>query len=214
MADHISTWSVVSGVVGVVGLGVAVVREVIAGRERRRVRPVVVCHEARKRTVRDGRDVADVYLTNESGASAFNVRFGIEMHGVYVPWKHDQSDAEASRLNVLRPGQREPEDGVREILIPDRILWALGADVDPDDGRSYWAYYQSPAGDWWLTSNPSGRSADLTIKRIRRRRFGTLSRQKRALERHLREGAEVQREAVRELREGAEQAPAGNRNDS
>jgi hypothetical protein len=48
----------------------------------------------------------------------------------------------------------------------------------------------SPASDWWLTANPSGRSADLTIKRIRRRRFGALSRQKCALERHLREGAD------------------------
>ena len=214
MADHVATWSVVSGVVGVVGLGVTVVREVIAGRERRRVRPVVVCHEAKKRTIRDGQDIADVYLTNESAASAFNVRFGIEMHGVRVPWKHDQGDAEASRLNVLRPGQREPEGGVRGVVIPDGVLWSLGSGVDPDDGRSYWAYYESPAGDWWLTSNPCGRSADLTITRIRSRRFGAVSREKRALERHLRKGAEVQRQAVRELREGAERAPAGDGNAS
>ncbi len=154
--------------------------------------------------MRDGNHVASVHLTNESEASAFNIRFGIDVRGVHVAWKHSQADPEPSRLNVLRRNEREPAgQGTRDIVIPDNILWSIPADQDPDEGRSYWAYYQSPAGDWWYTSNPASRSDDLTIKRIRSRRFGALSRQKGNFERSLREGAKTQSEAIRGQREGA-----------
>jgi hypothetical protein len=183
-------------IVGAGGFALAVLREMMAARERR-ARPVAVCHEASKRNLQE---VATVYVTNESAASAFNIRFGINMGGTHIGWKHSRSDPEPSRLNVLRPGDREPAQGVQEIVIPDAVLWSM-SDRDPDEGRSYWAYYQSPGGDWWLTSNPASRSEDLTIKRIRSRRFGVLSRRKRALDRRLREGAEIEHRAVRELRE-------------
>ena len=50
-----------------------------------------------------------------------------------------------------------------------------------DEGREYWAIYQSSAGEWWYTINPTRRSEDLTVKRVRSRRWGTLTRHERQL---------------------------------
>lgn len=199
--------------IGAFGVALTVVTQRI---ERRRARPVVVCHEDQKRHfIEGGRQAASVYLTNESAASAFNVRFGIDVRGVHVGWKHSQADPEWSRLNVLRPNEREPSgQGLRDIIIADAVLWSMGADHDPDEGRSYWAYYQSPTGDWWYTSNPTNRSDDLTIKRIRSGRFGALSRQKRQLDHRLREGSKTETEAIGELRKGAEREPPSGGNAS
>jgi hypothetical protein len=178
-------------------------------RERRRARPVVICHEDQKR---DLRGIALIHLTNESAASAFNIRFGINAAGVDIGWRHSQADPEPSRLNVLRPNEREPPDqGTLDLVIPDELALWSGDDPDPDEGRSYWAYYQSPAGDWWYTSNPASRSDDLTIKRIRSRRLGPLSRQNRNFERRIREGVQIQSVAIRELREGAQPEPPEGR---
>jgi hypothetical protein len=202
--------------IGVCGFAIVIVREWIASRERRRARPVVISHEDQKRTFgqRPHEDwAAQVHLSNESAASAFNVRFGVEMGGVHVPWKHDPAnDVEASRVNVLRPGARDPEGtATYTVVIPDAVTWLIGVgrDRDIDEGRSYCAYYQSPAGDWWYTSNPSERSADLKITRIQRR-LGFPSRQKRQLDRSLREGREVRSGAIRELRERAERESAAD----
>jgi len=210
VASDITFW------IGVGGFAVVIVREWVASRERRRARPVVICHEDQKRTFahRPHEDwEARVHLTNESAASAFNVRFGVEMGGVHVPWKHDPAnDLDASRVNVLRPGARDPEGtATYAVVIPDAVTWliAAGRDRDIDEGRSYWAYYQSPAGDWWYTSNPSERSADLNITRIQRR-LGFPSRQKRQLDRSLREGREVRSAAIGELRERAERESAAD----
>src|SRR6202035_696516 len=158
-------------VIGEAGLGVALVRELIAGRERRRARPVVIAHEAHKSGPTGDRQAAAVYLTNESAASAFNVRFGIKMGESLVSWKHDPRDREASRLNVLRPGAREPVDGALELIIPD--LFARDA---AEDGRSYWALYQGPGGEWYSTFNPVSRSDELIIEAVRSRRWGRWSR--------------------------------------
>ncbi|MBV8991237.1 MAG: hypothetical protein JOY58_02865 [Solirubrobacterales bacterium] len=97
---------------------------------QRRVRPIVICHEHQKRHIRHeatrGYWVSSVYLTNESTTGAFNVRFGIDMAGRHVSWKHDQEDEKASRLNVLRPNGRHPDDnGVVDVFINDRMLWHL-----------------------------------------------------------------------------------------
>jgi hypothetical protein len=154
---------------------------------QRRVRPIVTCQEHQKRHIRHeatrGYWVASVYLTNESTTTAFNVRFGIDMAGRHISWKYDREDQTASRLNVLRPSGRHPDqDGVIDVFIDDRMLWhishPLGGDGDADDGRIYWAYYQGPAGDWWYTYNPFDRTTDFTIKRVRSRRFGPISRGK------------------------------------
>lgn len=188
--------------IGAAGVVVAYVSHRI---ERRRARPVVVCHEDQKR---DLHGVVLVHLTNESATSAFNIRFGIVVGDVHIGWKHAQNDPEPSRLNVLRPNDREPPHSAsHKLVIPDEVaIWA-GTDRDPDEGRSYWAYYQSPGGDWWYTSNPADRSADLTIKRIRSRRFGSISRHRRTLDRRLRQGADVRSAAVRGLREAAASPP-------
>ncbi|MGZ6563736.1 MAG: hypothetical protein ACXVH1_29930 [Solirubrobacteraceae bacterium] len=47
---------------------------------------------------------------------------------------------------------------------PPRLM---GGVVDKD--RSYWAYYQSPAGDWWFTENPVVRSENLRVRRLGRK---------------------------------------------
>jgi hypothetical protein len=153
--------------------------------------------------------VAEAYLTNESSASAFNIRFGIAIGGVPVHWKHNPLDAKPSRINVLRPNQREPAGtNTAYIAMPDQLIWGIGADRDPDEGRSYWTYYQGPAGDWWYTSNPTDRSADLVIERVRSRRFGALSRRHRKLTKTIERGRTVRTEAIRDLNEAAERMRA------
>ena len=71
------------------------------------------------------------------------------MSGVTIAWKRSAEDEKPSRLNVLAPGTREPDKGTHDVVISDAVLWSLPDDRDPDEGRSYWACYQSPAGDWW-----------------------------------------------------------------
>jgi hypothetical protein len=195
--------SSVGFIVGAAGLAVAIVREMIAARERRRARPVVVAHEVRRRHFRDGMgggQAATVRLTNESSASAFNVRFGLEMKNVVVPWKHDLSDMDASRVNVIGPGATYPSQGELEIVIPDQVIWGLRGG-DPDPGRAYWAYYQDARGDWWRTRNPWRRSADLTVKRVRSRRFNAWSRRNRRLDQAFRLGGARVHQAIAELRD-------------
>jgi hypothetical protein len=189
--------------------------------ETRRVRPVVICHEAQKRHILDRAArsfwVASVYLTNEGTTSAFNVRFGIDMDGNHMPWKHNPDDEQASRLNVLRTKQREPEgEALHPVYIDDRVLWAIGTepDGDVDDGRIYWAYYQGPAGDWWYTSNPHDLSADLVVKRVRSRRLGPISRGNRKLLRSIERGLEVRTQSIRDLNAAVKEQRARREKDA
>jgi hypothetical protein len=142
-----------------------------------------------------------VTVTNDSTIPAFNVRYGVNIRGVYVPWKHSQNDLEASRLNVLSPGETEPKTGAREIVIPDNVLFAVAHNRDPDEGRFYWAYYHGPGGDWWYTANPASRSENLNIQRLRR---GAVGWRKRSLERALRKGEKVLSAAIADLQAGAQ----------
>jgi hypothetical protein len=205
-AGSVSIGALVGYVVGGAGAVVAYVTHRI---ERRRTRPVVICHESRKRALEGSIWKASVTISNESAASAFNIRFGVKINDTHVGWKHDDNDPGPSRLNVLRPDSRWP--GASEppigIVIPDAVVFSGSLDKDPDEGRIYWAYYQSPGGDWWYTSNPASRDEDLTITRLRSRRF-TLSRHKRILDRRIREGEKVIRDIGRELREAT--PPAGS----
>lgn len=123
------TGSDVGYIIGGAGFALAVVREWIATGERRRARPVVIVHEVRRRHFTDGpNEAASVYLTNESAASAFNVRFGIKMGEVHVGWKHDLKDSGPNRINVLGPGERYPAEGTLDIVIPNPALWWIQAD--------------------------------------------------------------------------------------
>lgn len=97
-----------------------------------------------------------VYLTNESAASAFNIRFGVSLAGAPVGWKHDRKDEKTEQ--------------------------------PVDEGRTYWAIYQSAAGECWYTINPTKRSDDFTVRRIRSRRWGLLGRYDRKLARRRTEG--------------------------
>lgn len=179
---------------------------------QRRVRPIVICREHRKRHWKDELDstywVASVYLTNESGTAAFNVRFGIDMDGRHAPWKHNRHDEKASRINVLRPSERHPATGEADVSIDDRIFWDIaksrGTDADVDEGRVYWAYYQGPAGDWWYTANPADRTTNFMIKRVRGR-HGRILRGNRKLLKSIEEGGQIRREAFREMQEAIEQ---------
>jgi hypothetical protein len=186
---------------------------------QRRLRPIVICHEQRKRHTRwegpkpdaDAFWAASVYLTNESATSAFNVRFGIDMNGNHIPWKHDPQDDGPSRVNVLRPNERHPEKAaVLEVRIDDRMLWDIAKKVngDADEGRAYWAYYQGPAGDWWYTFNPTGRNDDLVIRRVRSRRFGPISRGNRRLVKSINRGGQIRGQAIRELNVLSDEARA------
>ena len=192
-------------VVGVVGLGVGLWRYRI---DQRRARPIVICHEEQKRTIdfASSRNfwMAEVSLTNESSASAFNIRFGINIDGNLVHWKHNPDDKDPSRLNVMRPGKRHSDDegGVMKLVIPDQLVW--GVEGDPEEGRAYWAYYQGPAGDWWFTSNPSARSDDLQIERIGSRRWGRLSRRQRKFNKTLGKGAALRTQSIRDLNAAVE----------
>ena len=192
------------GVVSFIGVAITSLRYRI---DQRKARPVVICHEAQKRGMLSkgsrGLWAAKVYLTNESQASAFNIRFGIDIDGNHVHWKHDPDDADASRLNVLRPNERYPDTAAIDLTIPDQLLWAI--EGDPDERRSYWAHYQGPAGDWWFTSNPTGRSENLVIERIGSLRWGAVSRRQRKLSGTLSRGAAIRTEAIRSLNEAAEE---------
>lgn len=165
-----SGWSIVSYVVGAIGVGFAGLREWYDRVERRRSRPVVIVHEAQRRTVKDRKWVASVYLTNESAATAFNIRFGITVGDSELPWKDQATDSDASRLNVLAAGARFPEgSGAVEIVMPDAIVFSMGG--DPDAHRRYWARYSSPAGEQWYASTPVAPAEDVVVRRIRSQRW-------------------------------------------
>jgi hypothetical protein len=200
--------------VGVAGVLFAAFRELRERRDRTRLRSVVIVHEARPRHFRDrGGFQVSVFLTNESASSAFNVRFGIQIGDAEVAWRHDPADAEASRVNVLRAGERYPDgQAVINVVIPDAVVFSC--DGDPDAGRWYWARYESPGGEWWYTSNPSARDEDLVVRRVRsrwwegRRRSRDLDRQSAVGERRIADVSAETRERLMPAASGPEAAEA------
>lgn len=189
----------VGELIGATGVAIALGREWAAVRERRRARPVVIVHEERGRHFRDDGGVAVlVWLSNESSASAFNVRFEVEFGDVAIPFRHPQ-DEEPARVNVIRPGQRYPESGVIEIRLPDALGFVGGG--DPDPGRAYRAEYQSPSGEWWSTRNPWARTADFTVtrRRLPRRKRDQIARRS---ANQIEEGERRLQEGLRELLRG------------
>ncbi len=183
--------------IGAAGVGLTFMGQWVNRRERLRARPVVICHEDRGRHFAKphGNQAVSVHLTNESAASAFNVRFGVTLGGVAIGWRHDPNDEKPSRINVLRPGERDPPDGSREVLFPTTILLAATGghrgQAGKIDERSYWAIYQSAAGEWWYTINPTKRCDDFTVRRIRSRRWGVLRRHEGGLAKKASEGERV-----------------------
>lgn len=180
--------------VGIVGVTLTLLQQL---RERRRARPVVITTEVQRRRIAEGPKAS---VSNDSAVAAFNVRYGVNMGGVHIPWTHSKAAVKASRVNVLPPGQREPAQGGAEIFIPDYALFGIGKGRNPDEGRYYWAYYHGSAGDWWYTENPASRSDDFKVKRLW---FGALGWRKRKLDRAMREGEKFLAEALADLRRGA-----------
>lgn len=64
---------------------------------QRRVRPVVICHEDRKRHIHDEGTksywVATVHLTNDGATTAFNIRLGLDMDGRHLPWEQQRGSS-------------------------------------------------------------------------------------------------------------------------
>jgi hypothetical protein len=170
----LETIGIVTGVVA--GLGTLLFAAVNAwlsiSNERKRTQPIVMAHqEGNRRFVQDSRKHAvDTYLTNEGSGAAFNVRFGVEFHGIRLPYKYSPGDHPAGSVyRVLGAGKRLPEQGSWPLEIDPLIL--LSKIADPDATRMFWARYENAQGKLWETRNPGDRSERLDIKRVRVRRF-------------------------------------------
>jgi hypothetical protein len=139
--------------------------------ERRQ--PIIVAHEVHGRTYdSDARAWFSLaYLRNESGPSAFNVRFGVEYGGVRFPYKMTFDDPDEGNYQTVVPaGERLPEEEERSlsILLTSEDIWSAAAHGrgDLDQGRVYWCRYENARGQTWETRNPGGRSAKLEIRRV------------------------------------------------
>jgi hypothetical protein len=189
--------------------------------ERRRSQPVVIAHEwgPRKSAKNPADYYFDTYLKNEGGGPAFNVRFGVELGGVRVPYRMKPKDPTASRQRVLASGASlpEPTTGDRASLYqgtPTFAVWVTWAELfgtsgDPDPGRAYWCRYENAFGHTWETRNPADRGGDLTIRRVRVPAWRE-QRDQQALRRLRRRGEERERRAVQGLRDGLEPPAQGD----
>jgi hypothetical protein len=140
--------------------------------ERKRTQPIVMVNQVGGRRFVEGskRFAVDVFLRNEGTGAAFNLRFGVEFHGVRIPYKHDSGDHHAGSVHrVLGSGGRLPETGSWPLEIDQ--LFFLSKLSDPDATRVFWARYENAQGRLWETRNPGDRSKNLGIKRIRWRRL-------------------------------------------
>jgi hypothetical protein len=136
------------------------------------------------------------------------VRFGIELNGVRFPYKHNPSDEEASRINVVAPGARVPDAGAYKIPIPGEFNWAGGG--DPDPGRAYWCRYRDLGGQTWETRNPWRRSDNFSIRRVRHPRQ-VAWREQRRRNRIIERGTKTLRDLPEAMKaEARRQEAAGN----
>ena len=214
-------WAEVAGIIvgsgGVLALLAAGVNAWLGVRsERRRTQPVVICHEHQRRTFASsatgGCWQVFVWLTNEGGGPAFNVRFGVEMRGVRFPFRGSRTDGDPHRYRVVRPGDRMPEPaagGARSyvpIILDGLETWGLvdGSKRSIDDGRRYWCRYENGHGKTWETNNPADATGDLRVRRVRVTWWHE-RRDQRALARVRRGGVALERGAVDDLRAGMKQ---------
>ena len=190
--------------------GVAVAALTAGGRvytwgrnERRRGQPIVVLYEKRRRGFGGSGDwIVQAWLRNEGVGPAFNVQFGVEYHGVRIPFEHPTIKSPSGfRYRVIQPGQRIPEKSAILITITSEQMWSLAAKAgDPDSSARYWARYENATGDTWETVNPGDPGLPLEIRRVWSR--------KRA-ERREQQDRERLPESLRAVLEGASE-PAGS----
>jgi hypothetical protein len=206
---------------GIVGVGVLLVTTISVWlsvvNERKRTQPIVLAHQVGgRRFARDhgrfgaptgsGQFAVDIRLSNDGEGTAFNVRFGVEFHGVRIPYKHHQSHHHAGSVyRVLGTGQRlPPGDGASWPLGVDALV-LIGKRGNPDATSVFWARYENAQGKVWETRNPGDPSKQLGIKRIRARRLHEWVEQRRRLK-ATRAGAEAEQAARAALLE-QEQSP-------
>ena len=143
--------------------------------ERQRNAPVVLAHETRKRYSDtqnpahggEASHAVDAFIRNEGERAAFNIRFGVELHGARYAYRlRDDDPVSGNRQPVLRPGERLPVDRDYAVVIPLLTLIGTVGQGDPDAGRVYWARYENAQGNTYETTNPGDRSADLKIRRV------------------------------------------------
>jgi hypothetical protein len=187
-------------VVGVGGLLFAAISAWLAvANERKRTQPIVMAHQegGRRFGKRGGCFAVDTYLTNEGSGAAFNVRFGVEYHGVRFPYKHALEDHHTGSVyRVLGSGKRLPEERSWPIEVDASLL--IGTHGDPDASSVFWARYENAQGKTWETRNPGNRSKRLGIKRVRARWLQEWWEQRRRLK-AARTGADIEQAAVAEL---------------
>jgi hypothetical protein len=143
-------------------------------RERRQ--PIVLAHEDAGRDLdsKAGAWFVLAHVKNESGPTAFNVRFGVEYAGVRFPYVMSTEDPEEGNYQAaVQPGQRLPEQTDRSFPIPvaSSDIWAAALTAPKgtlDKERVYWCRYENARGQTWETRNPGDRSAKLEIRRVHR----------------------------------------------
>lgn len=102
--------------------------------ERRRSQPIILSHEEHGRRFTEKADYFAFggFITNESAGHAFNVRFGVELHGIRYAQKLRVEDPDSGNVQrVLRPDERRPTVGSWPILIPQLSLDVSKGDPDP-----------------------------------------------------------------------------------
>lgn len=175
--------------------------------ERKRTQPIVMTHQigVRRFSERTHRFAVDVYITNEGSGAAFNVQFGVEFHGIRIPYKHASEDHRAGSVyRVLGPEKRLPSTA-SWVLELDPLLF-LGR-TEPDSTRMFWARYENAQGKLWETRNPGDRSKSLDIRRVRARRFLEW-REGRRRGKALRQGVVLEQAAIDELLQQLPQDPS------
>jgi hypothetical protein len=177
--------------------------------ERKRTQPIVIAHQhgQRRFVERSRRQAVDVYMSNEGAGPAFNVRFGVEFHGVRIPYKHDQGDDPAGTVyRFVRAQQRLPDHASWPLEFEQ--LFLLSEIETPENECLFWARYENAQGKAWETRNPADRSSNLVIKRVRLRRWREW-REGRARQRARDRAAENERAIVQGLQQQGQQAAEG-----
>jgi len=208
-----SSAAVLSLAVGIAGLLVAAARELAARADRRRARPVVLCHELAPPAFAEDESeglVMEVWLGNVSAATALNVRFGVTIGGHRLPWSvRGDRPAQGDRVNVLRPAEALPDEAQRvrsesglRVRIPGAFGFALAGRGDVWEQRGYWVDYQSAGGEWWSTLTPLDQTKDVQVHRIGGRAARWL--QERRTRRTLTRGKALGQQLWRELQAAAD----------
>src|SRR5207249_4977588 len=125
--------------VGVVGVVLTTVNAWLAiANERKRTQPIVMAHQMGPRRLggRAGHFAVDTFLTNEGSGAAFNVRFGVEFHGVRLPYKYAPEDHHAGSVyRVVGAGERLPKNPAQSWPLQVDASMLVGKRGDPDPTR-------------------------------------------------------------------------------